>query len=379
MPRFILCLILTASLSLHSHASDKKLEECALETLAKLHKPQSTEIFKAAGHLPAVNQDTTNACWSFANLSFIESEMQRLGMKPVKLAMMYPVYYSFIEKARRFVKTKGESHFAGGGLFSDVFETIEKYGIVPLSAYPGRTRSCSTFRHTELEAELKSLMTKTAVDENWNEDQLLPKVRKLLEKHLGTPPKEFMYEGRKFTPKKFLFEIVKLPWQDYIIVTSFMYAPFYKFTSLDVPDNWGKRENYFNVPLDVFYTSLKNAIQNGYSAAFDSDTGEPGRMGEQDAVFVPEFDISSDKINQQAREFRFNNESTTDDHLMHFIGFKEIEGDDWFLVKDSWRTAWYGKFPGYYFFHGDYIKLKALAYIVHKDAVPEIVERITGK
>jgi len=226
---------------------------------------------------------------------------------------------------------------------------------------------------------LKSLMTKTAVDENWNEDQLLPKVRKLLEKHLGTPPKEFMYEGRKFTPKKFLFEIVKLPWQDYIIVTSFMYAPFYKFTSLDVPDNWGKRENYFNVPLDVFYTSLKNAIQNGYSAAFDSDTGEPGRMGEQDAVFVPEFDISSDKINQQAREFRFNNESTTDDHLMHFIGFKEIEGDDWFLVKDSWRTAWYGKFPGYYFFHGDYIKLKALAYIVHKDAVPEIVERITGK
>jgi len=375
--RLGLCLIFIMIFSVIITAADHKLEKYALETLEKLNKPQSIDVFKAAGHLPPVNQDTTNACWSFANLSFIESEMQRLGLKPVKLAMMYPVYYSFIEKARHFIKTKGESRFAGGGLFSDVFETIEKYGIVPLSAYRGQTRSCSTFRHTELEAELKSLMNQTATEENWNEDLVLLKVKKILDKHLGAPPKEFMFEGRKFTPKKFRYEIVKLPWKDYIIVTSFMYAPFYKFTSLNVPDNWAKRENYFNVPLDVFYSSLKNAVQNGYTAAFDSDTGEPGRMGEQDAVFVPKFDILSENITQQAREFRFNNGSTTDDHLMHFIGFKEIDGNDWFLVKDSWRTAWYGKFPGYYFFHGDYIRLKVLAYIIHKDAVPEIVNRIS--
>jgi bleomycin hydrolase len=379
MFRFITCLILTAVFSLSGNTADDKLEKYALETLAKKHKPHSIDIFKAAAHLPAVNQDTTNACWSFANLSFVESEMQRLGMKPVKLAMMYPVYFSFIEKARYFIKTRGESRFAPGGLFTDVFETIEKYGIVPLSAYEGMTENCSTFNHTELEDELKNLMAKTAAAENWDEKRVLSKVRKMLDAHLGTPPKEFMFDGRKFTPKKFLFEIVKLPWKDYIIVTSFMYAPFYKFTSLDVPDNWGKREIYFNVPLDVFYASLKSAVQNGYSAAFDSDTGEPGRMGEQDAVFVPEFDIPSNMINQQAREFRFDNKSTTDDHLMHFIGFKEIEGDDWFLVKDSWRTAWDGQFPGYYFFHGDYIKLKVLAYVVHKDAVPGLTKYMQGK
>jgi len=116
---------------------------------------------------------------------------------------------------------------------------------------------------------------------------------------------------------------------------------------------------------------LKSAVQNGFSVAFDSDTGEPGRIGSEDVVFVPEFDIPSRFINQEAREFRFKNKSTTDDHLMHIIGHKEIEGNDWFLVKDSWRTAWEGRHKGYYFFHGDYIKLKVLAFLVHKDGINE--------
>ena len=124
MSKFIVCLILSAVFSLSSFSADKKLEDFAQETLAQKHKPQSIDIFKAVPHLPVINQDTTNACWSFATLSFLESEMHRLGLKRVKLAMMYPVYFSFIEKARHFVKTKGESRFGGGDLFSGVFETI---------------------------------------------------------------------------------------------------------------------------------------------------------------------------------------------------------------------------------------------------------------
>ena len=48
MPRFILCLILTAVFSLNSNAADKKLSDFAQETLAQKHKPQSIDIFKAA-------------------------------------------------------------------------------------------------------------------------------------------------------------------------------------------------------------------------------------------------------------------------------------------------------------------------------------------
>lgn len=344
--------------------------------IKKIHKPKSLEDFSTVFHLPPINQDTTNACWSFATISFIESEMNRLGLEPVKLAVMYPFFHAYIEKAKEFIQTEGESRFAPGDLFTGVIEIIKQYGIVPESAYRGQTRACKTHNHEQLENELEALMIRVKEMNIWDEELVLQKVRKILYQHLGVPPQSFEHKGKIYTPRSFLKEVVHLPWNDYILVTSFTYAPFFEFIELKVPDNWVHYNTYFNVPLDLFYNSIKDAIKGGYSVAFDSDTGEPGRIGEKDIVFVPEFDISSKHIDQEAREFRFNNGSTTDDHLMHIVGYKRKRGNDWFLVKDSWRTAWEGQYPGYYFFHGDYLKLKALAFLMHKDAVPDIIKKI---
>lgn len=344
--------------------------------IEKIHKPEKLDEFSTVFHFPPVNQDTTNACWSFATTSFIESEMKRLGMEPVKLAVMYPFFHAYVEKAKEFIRTEGESRFTPNDLFTGVIEIIREYGIVPENAYRGQTRAIKTYNHIQLENELNDLMIKVKEMNIWDEELVLQKIRKILYLHLGVPPQSFKYKGRVYTPRSFLKDVVRLPWDDYIMVTSFTYAPFYEFIELKVPDNWASYKTYFNVPLDLFYESIKNAIKKGYSVAFASDTGEPGRIGHEDIVFVPEFDIPSKYINQQAREFRFNNGSTTDDHLMQIVGYKRKHGNDWFLVKDSWRTAWEGKFPGYYFFHGDYLKLKALAFLVHKDAVPDIVEKI---
>lgn len=356
------------------HSQPGTIQKEALRALEQLPVPESVSDFKTFFHLPPVNQDTTNACWSFATTSFIESEMQRLGLEPVKLAVMYPVYWSFVEKARRFVQKRGDSHFAPGDLFTGVTEIVKKYGILPEIAYRGQTRDLKTYNHKALENELKSLMNHIKLISLWDEELVITKVRQILDMHLSQPPEKFEFKGNMYTPKSFLNEIVRLPWDEYTTVTSFLYAPFYQFVELKVPDNWNHYDTYYNVPLDVFYESLRTAIINGYSAAFDSDTGEPGRIGEHDVVFVPPYDIPGQFINQRAREFRFNNKSTTDDHLMHIIGFAEYKGHDWFLVKDSWRTAWLGEHKGYYFFHRDYLKLKALAYIIHRDAIPEIIK-----
>ncbi len=352
------------------------LKDAALPYLKTLHKPASADVFKAPSHFPPLNQDTTNACWSFATLSFLETEMARVGLEPVKLSMMYAVYYSFVEKARRYVQTKGESRFAPGDLFSGVLETVKKYGMIPFDVYSGNVRPCKTFNHRSLEQELARFMKKIKTLQLWDEELVVAKVKQILNSHLGVPPEQFEFKGKTYTPKSFVQKVVRLPWEDYLMVTSFQYAPFDTFIELKVPDNWAHRETFFNVPLDIFYGSLEKAVQKGYTAAFDSDTGEPGRIGREDAVFVPQYDIPGRYINQPARELRFKNGSTTDDHLMHILAFKQIEGDDWFLVKDSWRTAWTGSAKGYYYFHGDYIKLKTLAYIIHKDAIPDITESI---
>ncbi len=375
MRRIFVLLMFLSTIIASTNAQDFNTQKF----LKQLHKPNNLKKFKILPHLPAINQDTTSACWAFATVSFIESEMQRFGLDTVRLSMMFPFFHVYVEKARYFVKTRGKSRFAPGDLFTGVWDMVQKYGIVPYQAYSGLVNGKRHYNHRAMYAELDSLMKKVAELQAWDEDLVTLKVRQILYKHMGVPPQTFTYKGRKYTPKSFLREVVRLPWYQYLMVTSFTYEPFYRFIELKVPDNWAHNRHYFNVPLDLFYSSIKKALRNGYTVAFDSDISEPGRLGKWDVAVIPPYDIPGKFIDQKAREYRFKTGVTTDDHLMHFVGFREVRGDDWFLVKDSWRTAWDGQWPGYYLFHGDYVKLKVLAFMVHRKAIPEIVKKIPGE
>src|SRR5574341_2425364 len=103
--------------------------------IAATPRPHGVEEFQAIPHLTPVNQGATLFCWSFATSSFLESEMQRFGMEPVRLSVFYPVYYVFIEKAKQFVRTKGQSRFGPGDLFSGVLDIMRHYGTVPAVFY----------------------------------------------------------------------------------------------------------------------------------------------------------------------------------------------------------------------------------------------------
>jgi len=64
---------------------------------------------------------------------------------------------------------------------------------------------------------------------------------------------------------------------------------------------------------------------------------------------------------------------------MHLVGFTEKEGRDWYLIKDSGAGSKNNdpntKEWGYYFFSEDYVKLKMMDFMVHKDAVKELLDR----
>ena len=338
--------------------------------------PPSPASFNPLFHFQPVNQDSTNACWSFATLSFIESEMDRLNGEAIKLAVMFPVYYAFIEKAKYFVATRGTSRFMPGDLFPTVIDIIQTYGVVPESVYHGQADNSPVYSHTMMETEIASLKEKIKRNEIWDEKIVLEKLSEILNHFLGKPPDQFIYNGESFTPISFAARYVNLPWKDYLLLTSFSYAPFWSYITYTVPDNWLQKNTYFNLPLDKFYDGIVTALSHGFSVAIDGDIGEPGRLGKRDVCFVPAFDIPSEYIGQEARDYRFDRKISTDDHLMHMIGYLKYEGQDWFLVKDSWRDAWEGRFKGYFLYHADYVRLKVLACLVHKDAVPEIRDKI---
>jgi len=355
----------------------QSLETYLQQMVEGMSRPESPEDFRPVKHLSPLNQDSTLICWSFSTSSFLESEMERLGRQPVRLSVVYPVYYVFIEKAKRYIQTRGASRFAPGDLFTGVIDIIKQYGAVPADVYGNKVEGKNTFNHNALYRDLQKLMERVKNEKLWNEKNVLPQVRRILDRYLGKPPAKFTWEKKTYTPASFLKDVVALPWDDYILVTSFQYAPFYEFAELKVPDNWRRQEVYYNVPLDLFYNSLKDALQAGYSVAIDADISEPSYERTKRYGVIPDYDIPSTAITQEAREFRFNTGATTDDHLMHIVDYKAFDDEDWFLVKDSWRTAWApGSTRGYMFFHSSYVKLKVLAYLVHKDGVPGIKEKM---
>jgi bleomycin hydrolase len=361
-------------------AVGQSLKDYLEKAVDEIPRPESPEDFLPIKHLSPISQDSTLICWSFSTSSLIESEMERLDLPPVRLSVIFPVYNVFIEKAKRYIKTRGSSRFSPGDLFSGVFDIIRQYGAVPAEVYGKKVQGETVYNHNELYRELHKLMDRVKSQRLWNEKNVIPQVKRILNRHLGKPPASFQWNGKSYTPHTFLNEVVALPWNDYITVTSFQYAPFYEYTELKVPDNWKRSTNFYNVPLDMFYNSLKDALQAGYSVAIDADISEPSYERTMRYGLIPNYDIPSEAITQEAREFRFNSGATTDDHLMHIVDYKAFDDEDWFLVKDSWRTAWEpGSTRGYMFFHSSYVKLKVLAYMVHKDGVGGIREKMGEK
>lgn len=342
---------------------------------SKVAKPASVELFAPLFHLPPLSQGRTGTCWAFAGTSFLESELKRLGRGEVKLSEMHTVYYEYVEKARRFVREKGDSHFAQGSELNAVVERMKQYGAVPAEAYTGRKEGREQHDHGKLEQEMSDYLRFVKQHELWDEEQVIAHIKMTLNRHLGEPPTTITVGKKRMSPKEYLERELRLPLEAYVSVMSTKSEPFYTKAEYKVPDNWWHCKDYYNVPLDEFYQALKTALQRGYTAALAADTSEPGKSGEDDVAIVPTFDVPPGFINQDSREFRIYNGTTTDDHAIHAVGYQRIGDHDWFLIKDSGSSAFRGEHKGYFFYRGDYVRLKVLVFMVHKDAIPELMAK----
>ncbi|MDZ7373735.1 MAG: peptidase C1 [candidate division KSB1 bacterium] len=346
---------------------------------AALKYPRAIEEFQTVWHNPPVRQDTTGTCWAFSTISFLESEIKRLHGKEVRLSEMYVVYWEYVEKARRFLREKGNSEFGEGSEHNAVIERIRQYGCVPLESYTGLVGGRTTHNHAPLYRELRSFLDYCKEKGYWDEDQAIAYVRLVLNKHLGEPPTHIVVDGREMTPIEYARDYLRLPLDDYVAIMSTTSIPFWTQGEYKVPDNWWHSQEYYNVPLEDFYEGIRSALRSGFSVALGGDISEPGKVSEVDLAVVPSFDIPGQLINQDAREFRFYNRTSTDDHGIHCVGYTRKFGHDWFLIKDSGRSAYEGNLKGYYIFRDDYVKLKMLTYLVHKDGVSWLLKKFQEK
>ncbi|MDX9790844.1 MAG: C1 family peptidase [Candidatus Kapaibacterium sp.] len=340
--------------------------------------PANIEDFKPVWHNPPVMQSSTGTCWAFASTSFLESEVFRINNIKVKMSEMHTVYYEYLEKVKRFVAERGASLVSEGSQTAATIRMWKSYGAVPVDVYSGKKPNQKHHSHSKMINEINNYLDNCKKNSFWNEDEILANVKSILNYYISEPPKRFVYQGKEFTPHSFVQDYLKINVDDYVDIFSLLEPGYWKKTIYDVPDNWWKAEIFYNVPLDDFMNALNSAVSNGYSVALGGDVSESGYYSYADAAIVPSYDIPSEYIDEYARQFRFSNNTTTDDHAIHLVGKTKNSSGEWFLIKDSGSGARNGKHVGYYFYHSDYIKLKMMTFMVHKDAVKDILGKFSG-
>ncbi len=344
--------------------------------LKGIPRPASPQAFSAqAFHFPPVSQYQTNTCWAFSTLSFLESEVYRQTKQKIRLSEMWVVYQEFLEKAKRHIATRGTSLFSEGSESNAVTRILHDHGAVPLEAYPGIVGADKRFDHKVMFAEMESFLRQCKEAGQWDEGLILGQLRLIMDRYLGKPPATFAWKGKTLTPARFLKEVLRLEPGDYVDVISTLSAPFWQKTEYKVPDNWWHSTDYLNVPLEDFTQALRQTLQKGGTAALGLDVSEPGYNGFEKIAVVPSFDLPRAAIDQNARELRFDNHTTEDDHGVHGVGWMEKDGEDWYLIKDSARAARKARPEGYLYYRGDYVRLKMLTYMVHKDFARDLLAR----
>ncbi len=339
---------------------------------------------------PVKNQYRTGTCWCFSTISFIESEVLRKGGDEVDLSEMYVVRHAYRHKAENYIRLHGNATFGQGGQSHDVIEQIARYGIVPENIYTGMRIGEKKHNHGEMATVLKAILDGVLKGGSRLTPRWMDAFEAVLDVYLGKVPTRFEYKGKSFTPKSFATDYLKINPDDYIELTSYTHHPFYKQCRLEVPDNWTFNDQYYNVPLNDLERIVDNALKNGYSVVWDGDVSEREFSSKRGYAIVPAKDweektraerqkeitgpVEEKEITQEFRQKTFDNFTTTDDHLMHIVGIAyDQKGRKFYLTKNSGGTE--TKYKGYVYLSRSYFRLKTIAIMIHREALPPDIKK----
>ena len=277
----------------------KEIEKEFVVDFTGMDLPKSKDEFNSYWFNDPISQGNTGTCWCFSTTSFLESEVYRLHNKKVKLSEMYTVYWEYVEKAKRFIKERGNSAFEEGSEANAVTRIWKKYGVVPEEAYTGMMPGQTFHNHKNMYGEMKSYLTNVKEENAWNEEEAIETIKSIMNHYMGEPPAKVSVEGKEYTPKEYLKNYIQLNPDDYVDILSYLQKPYYQQVEYEVPDNWWHSKDYYNVPLDVFMQALKSVIRNGYTVAIGGDVSEPGYDSWHKVAIVPSFDIPSEYIDER--------------------------------------------------------------------------------
>ncbi|NOT51586.1 MAG: hypothetical protein HOP10_09940 [Chitinophagaceae bacterium] len=319
------------------------------------------------------DQSQSPTCWAFGTNSLFESDILKITGKRLNLSEMFIARYAYIDKINMFLATRGKTYCEGGGQFHDVLRVIDRYGIVPEDAYPGRPNGESSHNHAELDTTMKEFMydlLEQGKTELSGDD--LRRVNKILDQYLGKVPQTFWYDLKDHTPKTFAKEIMPST-SDYVELMSFPDLPYYKKCLLVDRFNWAN-DSICNIPLTDFQMLIDTALAKGWSVGWEGDVTNEG--------FNSFGGLASTNTTYQTydaiRPKNYADLTTERDHMLHIVGIgKDENNKKWYYLKNSWGT-WLSKYKGYLYMDENYFRLNTVIVMTNKAGLPEALKRKLG-
>ncbi|MFI3294578.1 MAG: C1 family peptidase [Rikenellaceae bacterium] len=344
---------------------------------------------------PVKNQGSSGTCWSYSGIGFIESELIRKGKGVHDLSDMWIVRHTYFEKAVKYARMHGTINLSAGGATHDVFNMIDKYGIVPEEVYEGLNYGTDINRHGELDAAIKGYMDAIIRNPNgtlstgWEAG-----LNGILDAYLGALPTDFVYNGKQYTPSSFASEL-GIKGSDYVSVTSFTHHPYGSEFAVEVPDNWAWGVSV-NLPLADFMALIDRCLNSGVAVLWASDVSEKGFKYNDGFAVLPETNLEklddSEKakwsaltpaeiartisdlqepvteidVTPELRQLWFDNYTSTDDHGMVLCGVAEAQnGQTFYRVKNSWSDT--NIYKGYFYVSQPFVMGKTMNIMVPLD------------
>ena len=336
----------------------------------------------------ACNQKASGRCWIFAGLNLLrEIIAKKMNVKEFELSQNYTALCDKIEKANfalesilsladrdhddRVLQFILNDPVSDGGQWDMFVNLINKYGLLPKSAFPETFQSENT-RETDFlcncrirrfAADAHRLIEEGKVEEAREEkEKAMEDIYRLFLLAFGVPPKtfDFAYHDSKdkyhidpdLTPLSFAKKYIGNTLSQYqsLINSPTKDKPFGKNFTIDYLGNVleGKRINHLNVTMERMKEAIVAQLKDGHPVWFGSDVGfyrdrnsfawDDNAFDYDSALgFVPEFD------KEQMLDYR----ASAMNHAMVIVGVEIKEGKilRW-KIENSWGTS--NGINGYY-------------------------------
>ena len=109
---------------------------CTCAIASAQYKYEFTDV-KVNPATPVKNQANTGTCWCFASVSFLESELLRMGKGEYDLSEMFIVRNNYIRRMNDNYLRRGRGNVSQGSIAHMSIWVMDNLGLMPEQAYNG--------------------------------------------------------------------------------------------------------------------------------------------------------------------------------------------------------------------------------------------------